>query len=206
MKRQFFSQQSTTAQRNFSPPPSIVKTYSTGLNFCDPHVHASIRLVKKIKSAWTWTLHTRAARSPAVRMYTHFGEHTQPARSLYVSARGTISHFQAKLCRPWLLGYQTNHFNLEPSRDCKHWDLHRLVISPASNDFVRGVKTSLGASWEIEWLWLCLSLSRHSCLSQSQFDSWKYIGRAMPMQEPRFSCDMLARFVHVFHRSGLCAF
>ena len=154
MKWHCFSQQSTTAQRNFSPPHSIANFHF------DPHVPTSIRLLKKIKSAWTWSLHTRTAKTPAVRMYTHFGEHTQPARSVYVSARGRVSHFQAKLCRPWLLGYQTNHFNLEQSRDCKHWDLYRLVISPASNDFVRGVNTSLGASWEIEWLWL-LSLLSH---------------------------------------------
>ncbi len=158
MKRHFFSQQSTTAQRNFSPPPSMAKTYSADLNSCDPLVPTSIRLLKKIKSGWTWSLDTRTTRTPAVRMYTHFGEHTQPARLLYVSARGTTNHFQAKLYKPWLLGYQTNHFNQELSRDYKHWDLHRLVISPASNDFVRGVKTSLKASWGIEWLWLLVWL------------------------------------------------
>ena len=167
MKRQFFSQQSTTtAQRNFSPPPSIVKTYSTGLNFCDPHVHASMRLVKKIKSAWTWSLHTRAARSPAVRMYTHFGEHTQPARSLYVSARGTLSHFQAKLCRPWLLGYQTNHFNLEPSR-LQTLRFAQACDQPGIQRLCERSQDVLG-SFMRNWTALALFESKSALLSQSK--------------------------------------
>ena len=213
MKRQFFSQQSHLLPPSviFSPPPSIVKDLFYRLEFLWPTCARKHEdLWRRSKAPWTWSLHTRAARSPAVRMYTHFGETHSTCAFVVCLSKGHVKSFPSQnSAGPWLLGYQTNHFNLEPSR------LQTLRFAQALWS-ARHPTTLWERSQDVPWelhekieRLLALFESKSALLSQSKsvLTSWKYIGTTYAKcKKPRSSCDMLARFVHVFHRSGLCAF